>query len=171
MGNSKLNKAMKEMRDGKTQEQMASQLNTSRELVSKYENGRSKIQPDISRVMMKMNDYPPFAIALRNEYTGTGAVWLDGPNVDLHHASVKEKAIEEMEEALTALRDFNFARPLKSISSWEHPEIHRVLGETVDAITALETAVAIICKGLDISFTDTWQTHYTKLQSKGYVQI
>lgn len=170
MKKSRLTVAMREMRDGKTQEQLAMQLNVSREGISKFENGRSKIPPDISRSMMQMNDHPPFALALRNEYTKTGAVWLDGPNADLHHCSVKEKAVEEMEEALTALRDFNFARPLKSISSWEHPEVHRVLEETVEAITALETAVAIICKGLDFSYTGAWHNHYTQLKAKGYVQ-
>lgn len=41
-----------------------------------------------------------FALAVQHQYIGTGPIWLNGPNVDLHRCSVREKTIEELQEAL-----------------------------------------------------------------------
>lgn len=165
-----LGQAVKELRGDQTQQQLAMELNVSREMISKIENGRASIPTDISLGLMKKGDHPRLAMAIRNQYTKTGPVWLNGPNVDLHHASVKEKTIEEMEEAINAIRNFNFARSLKSISHWEHQEVHNVLEETVEAITALEHLVVVLCENLNISYTETWNKHYTQLRAKGWLQ-
>lgn len=169
MEKSKLKVAMREMREGETQQQMAMDLHVSREAVSKYENNERQIPPDISRKMMERKDSPRFALAMRHEYTRTGPVWLDGSNVDLHHASVKEKTLEEIGEAMTALREFNFARSLQNISHWERPEAEKVIEESIEAITALEHLVVIMCEKLNISSLDAWSNHYTQLRAKGWL--
>ncbi|TWT04634.1 helix-turn-helix transcriptional regulator [Planomicrobium sp. CPCC 101079] len=160
---------MREIRGEKTQQQMALDFNLSREAYSKMENGSRKVQADIALRMMERGDNARFAFELRHQYTNTGPRWLDGPNVDLHHASVKEKTLEELEEAMKALREFNLARSLKSISHWERPEAEKVLEEMVEAVTALEHMVAILCENLEISFVDTWQNHYLQLKAKGWL--
>ncbi|WP_084245178.1 helix-turn-helix domain-containing protein [Planomicrobium okeanokoites] len=170
MKKSRLAHSMKEMRNGQTQDQLAMDLNVSRESVSKYENGHVRIPADIARHLMHRNDNARFAFALRNEYTQTGPIWLDGPNVDLHRSSVKEKVLEELEEAANAIKRMNFARPLKSLSNWEVPELEKLLEETVEAITAMEHLIVVVCEETGMSYTDTWQKHYVQLKSKGYVQ-
>ncbi|PSL42163.1 helix-turn-helix protein [Planomicrobium soli] len=169
MEKSSLKSALREVRGNQTQQQMALELNVSRELVSKIENGTRTIPPDVSQKLMQTSENARFAFALRHEYTKTGPVWLDGPDVDLHHASVKEKTIEEMEEVIVALRNFNFARSLKSISHWERQEIDRLLQESVEAITALEHLVVVLCENMNISYTETWGTHYQSLRAKGWL--
>lgn len=161
---------MKKMRGGETQQQLAMEINVSRETVSRYENGSTRIPADVSRAMMQRHDNPQFAFAMRNEYTRTGPVWLDGPNVDLHRSSVKEKTLEELDEVTNALKNFSFAKPLKNLSNWEAPELEKLLEEVVEAITAMEHLAVVVCEEANISYTETWSKHYQQLRAKGWLQ-
>lgn len=167
---SKLTQAMREMRKGESQQQQAMQLNVSRETVSAYETGRARIPADIAKSMMKKNENPRFAFAIRNEYTKTGPIWLDGPNVDLHRSSVREKTLEELEEVIGLLKEFSFARPLQTLPTWEAPSLDNLLKEVVEAITAMEHFAVVVCEEAGISYTDVWSKHYQYLKAKGYVQ-
>lgn len=170
MKKSQLTTAMRQMREGQTQEQLAMDLNASREAVSKWENGRTKIPADIAAAMMERKENPWFALAIRSEYTKTGPLRLNGPNVDLHRSSVREKTLEEVGELIACLTEFSFAKPLKTLSEWEKPELHNLLEEAVEAITGLEHLVAVVCEEANISYTETWQKHHTQLRAKGYIQ-
>jgi transcriptional regulator with XRE-family HTH domain len=167
---SRLSQTMKEMRGGETQQQVSLGLNISRESLSKYENGNTKLPKDISRTLMGRYDNPQFAFATRYEYTGTGTVWLDGPNADLHRSSVKEKTMEEIGELTSALNNISFSKPLKNLSAWELPELEALLEEAVEAETAISTLIAVVCKEAGISYTEVYQKHYQQLRSKGWLQ-
>ncbi|GGA31362.1 hypothetical protein GCM10011384_21060 [Psychrobacillus lasiicapitis] len=160
---------MKEMRGEQTQLSLGLDINLTRETVSKYENGRSKVPSDISRTLVNKYDNPKFAMTIRNEYTGTGPKWLDGPNVDLHRSSVKEKTLEELREALETLESFSLAKPLKKLQLFERQLLERVLDELVEAQTAIDHMVAVVCKEADISYTGVWDKHYRSLASAGYI--
>lgn len=170
MKKSRLTDEMKQMREGMTQEQLAMEFNVSRESISKYENGHTKLPADISIAMMKRKENPWYALAIRNEYTGTGSIKLDGPNVDLHRSSVKEKTIEEIEEMMLVLKSFSFSKPLKSLSNWERPELEKLIEEAIEAQTAIDHLIAVVCEDAGISYLDSYQNHYVQLQAKGYVQ-
>lgn len=171
MSKSCVGEMVKEMRGEQTQVSFGLDLNLTRETVSKYENGRSKVPSDISRELVNKFDNPKFAITVRQEYTGTGPIWLDGPNVDLHRSSVKEKTIEELKEALVKLNDFCFSKPLKNLQSFEKQALESVLNELVEAQTALDHMVAVVCEEATISYTGVWDRHYASLISSGYIDI
>lgn len=160
---------LKEMRGEQTQLSLGLDINTTRETVSKYENGRSKVPSDISRTLVKKYDNPKFAITVRNEYTGTGPKWLDGPNVDLHRSSVKEKTVEEMKEALDLIVSTCLAKPLKKLQHFELQSVDSMLQEAAEAITALDHFIAVVCKEAEISYTEVWDKHYKALVSAGYL--
>lgn len=160
---------LKEMRGEQTQLSLGLDINTTRETVSKYENGRSKVPSDISRTLVKKYDNPKFAITVRNEYTGTGPKWLDGPNVDLHRSSVKEKTVEEMKEALDLIVSTCLAKPLKKLQHFELQSVDSMLQEAAEAITALDHFIAVVCKEAEISYTEVWDKHYKALMSAGYL--
>lgn len=169
MSKSKLTKSFKESREGLTQQQLAMELNVSRETISAYETGRARLPQDIAQTLMARKENPRFAFALRNEYTKTGPIWLDGPNADLHRSSVREKTIEELIEVLTTLQQTSFAKPLQNILDWERPNLELLLEHTVEAITSLETLAVIVCEETNISYSDTWNLHYQELRVKGYL--
>lgn len=167
---SKLNEVMKEMREGETQQQLAMNLNVARETISAYENGRARLPQDISQKMMEKKQNPWFAFAIRNEYTKTGPMRLNGPNFDPHRSAVREKTIEEVEEVLGTLKAFSFAKPLQNISDWERPKVDLLAEHIVEAVTALEHTLAVLCEEAGLSYNEVWNRHYIELKSKGYVQ-
>lgn len=171
MKKDKVSSAMKEMRGGLHQQKFADELNVSRESISKYENSRSKVPADISRELTKKYNQPQFAVTIAQQYTGTGPIWLDGPNVDLHRSSVKEKTLEELQEAIHKLRSTSLAKPLVNLTPYELQSVREALEELVEAQTAMAHLVAVICMETGISYTDVWAQHYRSLQSSGYVEV
>lgn len=169
MTRTKVGEMLKEIRGEQTQLSLGLELNLTRETISKYENERSKVPTDISRTLINKYDNPKFAMTIRNEYTGTGPKWLDGPNVDLHRSSVKEKTLEELREALETLESFSLAKPLKKLQLFERQLLESVLDELVEAQTAIDHMVAVVCKEAEISYTGVWDKHYRALASAGYL--
>lgn len=169
MNKSKVGEMLKEMRGEQTQLSLGFDLNLTRETVSKYENERSRVPADISRTLVNKFDNPKFAITIRNEYTGTGPKWLDGPNVDLHRSSVKEKTLEELGEAIETLSNFCLSKPLKKLQVFEKQALECVLDELIEAQTAIDHMVAVVCKEAEISYTGVWDKHYKSLMSAGYL--
>ena len=169
MTNSMVGEMLKEMRGDQTQLSLGMEVNLTRESISRYENGRSKVPADISRTLVNKYDNPEFAIKIRNEYTGTGPKWLDGPNVDLHRSSVKEKTLEEVKEVLTLLESFCLSKPLKTLQLFERQTLEKLLDELVEAQTAIDHLVAVICTEAQISYSGVWDKHYSSLTSAGYI--
>ncbi len=162
-------KLLREMRGSKHQQQLAEEMNVSRESISKYENNRTKIPTDVSKGLMDKFNNPQFAITVGQEYTGTGPIWLDGPNVDLHRSSVKEKTLEELEEAIHKLRNTSLAKPLQNLTAYELHAVKEALDELVEAQTAMAHLMAVVCMESGISYTDLWSQHYRSLQQAGYL--
>lgn len=167
MKKNRLAQTLKEIRGNETQEQLAMALNVSRESVSKYENGHVKVPPDVSRMLMNRYDEPRFALILRNEYTETGAVWLDGPNADLHRSAVKEKALDDLQKLSVTLQAVSYSKPLETLASFDKPQIEALLFQTIETIQTLEILAVITSEQAGIHYTDSWRRHYKKLKAKG----
>jgi len=161
---------MKGLRGDDTQLQWGLEMGVVRETVSKYETGRSKVPVDISRKMMDKFDDPKLAITIQHEYTGTGPRWLDGPNVDLHRCSVREKTIEEMREALVAVENTSMSKPSGALTTKEREEHKNALEEMVELATAVMKYVAIGTDYIGISYKELWTDHYKYLQKAGFIK-
>lgn len=162
--------ALKEVRGDKTQLQLGFEFNLGREAISKYENGRAKVPADISRSIVDKFDDPKFALAVQHQYTGTGPIWLNGPNVDLHRCSVREKTIEELEEAIVSIKKTSLAKPKEAINPYEKKNMMDMIEEAVEAATALANFIAVTTKHLDISYTGVWTSHYQDLEKAGFIE-
>lgn len=169
MKRTKVGEVLKELRGKQTQLSLGLEANVTRESISKYETGRSQIPKDISNFVMNKFDDARFAITLRQEYTGTGPRWLDGQNADLHRCSVKEKTLEEIKEALDALEEISLSKPLQHLEHYEMQSVERVLEELVEAQTAIDILVAVVCQEARISYTGVWNNHYSNLTRAGYI--
>ena len=91
--------------------------------------------------------------------------------MDLHRSSVKEKTLEELEEAIHKLRSTSLAKPLVNLTPYELQSVRDALEELVEAQTAMAHLVAVVCMETGISYTDVWAQHYRSLQSSGYVEV
>ncbi|WP_313469883.1 XRE family transcriptional regulator [Lysinibacillus sp.] len=161
---------MKGLRGDDTQLQWGFDMGVVRETVSKYETGRSKVPADIGRKMMDKYDDPKLAMAIQYEYTGTGPRWLDGQNVDLHRCSVREKTIEELEEALVAIKNTSMSKPAFALTPKEREEHKKTLEEIVELITAATNYIAVGTDYIGISYSGVWNEHYNYLQQEGFIK-
>lgn len=160
---------MKASRGKSTQQKQALEMSVARETISRYETGKDRVNIDVARHYSKKYDNPSFAITVQHEYTGTGPILLDGPNADLHRSAVKEKTLEEMEEALNGLKNTSFVKPMGSLQLFEIQEVQKVLEELIEANTAISNLIATICVESKLSYRSLWADHYQFLIAEGYL--
>ncbi|OAT71302.1 helix-turn-helix domain-containing protein [Parageobacillus thermoglucosidasius] len=153
-----------------TQQQLSFEIYESRESVSHQENGRYRVQPNISKYFAEKHNNPWVALEAAAEYTGWGPVKLDGEVVDLHRASVAMKTKEELIEALEAIESVCVANHPRSIRESDKQRLEEAVLQAIDAIVALTQYVAVICTEYGFSWFKMWQKHRAKLQSKGFIR-
>lgn len=155
---------------GMTQQQLSFEIYESREAVSQQENGRYRVQPNISKYFTEKHNNPWVALEAVAEYTGWGPVKLDGEVVDLHRASVAMKTKEELTEALQAIESVCVANHPRTIREYDKQHLEEAILQAIDAIVALTQYVAVICVDYGFSWLKMWQKHRTKLQTKGFIK-
>jgi DNA-binding XRE family transcriptional regulator len=153
-----------------TQQQLSFEIYESRESISHQENGRYRVQPNISKYFAEKHNNPWVALEAAAEYTGWGPVKLDGEVVDLHRASVAMKTKEELIEALEAIESVCVANHPRSIRESDKQRLEEAVLQAIDAIVALTQYVAVICIEYGFSWFKMWQKHRAKLQSKGFIR-
>ncbi|GCD83702.1 hypothetical protein PTHTG4_27660 [Parageobacillus thermoglucosidasius] len=153
-----------------TQQQLSFEIYESRESVSHQENGRYRVQPNISKYFAEKHNNPWVALEAAAEYVGWGPVKLDGEMVDLHRASVTMKTREELAEALEAIESVCVANHPRSIRDFDKQRLEEAILQAIDAIVALTQYVAVICTDYGFSWIKMWQKHRAKLQSKGFIR-
>ncbi|MDW8515848.1 helix-turn-helix domain-containing protein [Priestia flexa] len=164
-------KYLKELRKPSSQEQLALDLNLSREAVSSYETGRAKIPVDIAGKLMEKFDDPWFAMKIARQYTnGAWVPKLDGDFIELNRSNVVLKTIEELQEAIVAVKGAPFVKHPKSLAAYELQDIQNSLAETIDVIVAASHLVAVSCEEYGFSWNELWDQHTMKLVSSGYMK-
>lgn len=163
---------LKEVRGKESQLHLSMDLNVSRETISAYETGRVEQMPlDISQKLMQKYDSPWLAMEASHEYTaGSDVKKLDGQNIDLHRSSVKAKTEEELQEALTALKEISVVNKPEYVEQADRERIKEALIQVIDAIYAAKHLVAVLAKEYGFSWLKLWQLHFKKLLSRGYVR-
>ncbi|PPA70075.1 XRE family transcriptional regulator [Jeotgalibacillus proteolyticus] len=153
-----------------TQQTLSLEIPMSRTGFAEYEQGSVKMPNDVGQKVVTVIRDPFMVMEMSQAFTGVGPVVLDGPHVDLHRSSVKEKTIEEMEEALDKLKSFCFSKPFNYISHYEVGSFKDTIKEMIEAITALNHMVAVMCKESESAdYVEMWKAHYRYLYSHGYI--
>lgn len=151
---------------GLTQEAFGKRVNLSRSMVADIETGRRKMPRDVIRKAVETLDCGFYAMEAAQEVLGE--VWISRlDNVDLHRSAVREKVLEELEEALkeiSAVRSADLPEPEK------RDDLKEVMLESIDAIVCLAHFVAVYCKEYGLSWTDVWREHRRKLEQRGYIR-
>ncbi len=146
----------------------------SNKTISAIERGRRRVPKDVSPKLATLLDDPELYAAVQSAATGgIASPWLNGPKVDLHRVSVKVKTVEELQEAVEALRN---ARTIINAKSAEElcddgmQQVINALNELVEAQTACQVAVGVLCRTYGISMAQLYRQHLQELQAKGYVR-
>lgn len=157
---------------GITQEQAGGIAFVSSKTISSYECGRRSIAAEVLGVLVRQLDNPRLTMEAAAEITG-GAYctpWLDGDGVDLHRTSVWAKALEELQEAVSAVGATRVANRPQRATETELAQVRESLMQVLDARVAIDHYVAIICQEYGISISATYRAHREKLENRGYVQ-
>jgi transcriptional regulator with XRE-family HTH domain len=151
---------------GLTQEAFGKRVNLSRSMVADIETGRRKMPRDVMRKAVETLDCGFYAMEAAQEVLGE--VWISHlDNVDLHRSAVREKVLEELDEALkeiTAVRSSDLPK------SEKRGKLKEVMLESIDAIVGLTHFVAVYCKEYGLSWSDVWREHRRKLEQRGYIR-
>jgi hypothetical protein len=144
----------------------------SRESISQQENGRYQVQPELSSYYVEKHNNPWVALEASAEYVGWGPVKLDGEAADLHRTTVTLKTKEELEEALESLRQASrkLTTNPKAMDPADMEVIKKSILESIDAITALNHYVAIVCKEYGVSWARMWTQHKLKLIQRRFIR-
>ncbi|QTL51794.1 MULTISPECIES: helix-turn-helix transcriptional regulator [Priestia] len=165
-----IGKHLKELRKPDSQQQLALELNLSREAVSAYETERTKLPVDIAQRVMEKYDDPWFAINIANKYTGGAWVQkLDGEFVELDRGNVVLKTVEELKEAIESIEKAPFVKHPKALAAYEMQDVQKSLLQVIDSIVAASHLVAVSCQEYGFSWNELWDDHNRKLISNGYV--
>lgn len=144
----------------------------SRESISQQENGRYQVQPELTKYYTEKHNNPFVAMEAAAEYIGWGPMKLDGDAADLHRMTVTMKTKEELEEAILSIRKASEKLTVnpRCIERLEIEEIEKSLMESIDAITALNHYVAVVCKEYGISWVKVWTQHKVKLIQRRFIK-
>lgn len=155
-----------------TQEKVGAMAFCSGKLVSAIERGERQVSIDVLRNITKGLDEPRVYMEAANEITGGvfGVSWLNGECVDLHRASVKEKVVEELHEAITAIDVLKVCDNPKTCKNEQRELVRKSILEVIDVYVAAAHYIAIMCREYDFDIKDLFQEQREKLVQHGYLR-
>ncbi|HOV79549.1 MAG TPA: helix-turn-helix domain-containing protein [Bacillota bacterium] len=166
--------ALREVREerGWARRVIAGMLHISESLVSEWEHGRKRITEVLRTKLARKMDDGRLYLALGREATGGPCVapWLDG--IDGHRLACAMKTIEELEEAIAALKSIMpvLMQPPERISEEARAAIRDTMLEIIECTTASENTCARLARLYGISLADMWDQHQAELEGKGYLK-
>lgn len=142
--------------------------------ISAYEAGRRRVPKHTApRLALELDD-PRLYMEMTEELCGgvMAPIYLDGENVDLHRASVRDKCVEELSEGIEALakaRAMVNARSGDQLNDIDRQQLKKALHELVEAQTAIGMMIAVICETYGFSVAEVYKQHRQELAAKGYI--
>lgn len=170
---SKTGQALREARErrGITQAEAGAIGLVDNTMVSQIETGRRRLQRDVGRRIGQALDDGRCYMALAEEATGgVSSPWLDG-HVDLGRVAVWAKLAEELIEAGRAVERVMplVIRPPDALTDEQRARIREALHEQLEARTAIDLAVAVLCRETGESVRRLNDEHRAELRAKGYL--
>lgn len=169
-----LGTVIKEAREGKgiTQKDLGKGSYLSYKTISAIETGRRGITQENLKTICNGLDDPRVYMEAVNEVCGGvfSIQWLDGDAADLHRASVKEKVVEELVEALDAINLTKVYKNPRCCDTQDVNIVERSIQETIDVYIASAIYVAIMCKEYSLDIKEMFSTQKQKLISRGYLK-
>jgi transcriptional regulator with XRE-family HTH domain len=152
--------ALKEarLRNGLSQENVASEIHYSRQLVQAVEQKRRRLPREIRPKLARSLDSAKLYLALANEATGGVMVGTWDEDIEAHRLVAREWLLKEMDEAEEAMRKtWALAKKPEQLAPEEREQIIRVLKKTKKVIDRGLQAVAVIAESYGISLAELWR--------------
>lgn len=144
----------------------------SGKMISAIERGERQVSVDVLEKVTKQLDDPKLYMQAANEVTGGvfAVNWLDGDSVDLHRASVKEKLIEELSEAIRAINTVRVYENPKHMKPEQRELAKKSIQECIDVYDCVAHYIAVLCDELGFSIKEMFDEHKNKLIERDYLK-
>jgi len=168
--------ALREVREdmGWARRVIAGMVHVSESLVNEWEHGRRTISDSLKQVLARKLNSGKLCMSLKHEATGgvMAAPYLDGENMDNHRLVCIDRTIEEMEEAVAALRLLQpiFRLPPGRVAEDQRQLIASRMMEVIEADTAAENMLARVARDYGLSLPELYDQHQAELIEKGYLE-
>lgn len=165
---------IKEVREckGITQQRLGQVSFLSDSTISAIETGRRTLTQENLKIICKELDDPRLYFEAASEITGDvfSFHWLNGETADLHRASVKEKTIEELDEAIEAINLIKTYKNPKTCTEEDIKSIIQSVQETIDVFNASAIYIAVMCKEFNLDINEMFKLQKQKLVNRGYLK-
>ncbi|WP_337970216.1 helix-turn-helix domain-containing protein [Virgibacillus salexigens] len=166
-------KALKEMRksEGLTQEQLALEFNLSKSMISEIEKGNRKLQEDVAHHSLKNLDNPLYALDIVHEFSdGYTPPRLSGNAVEWHRLALEEFVLKETSEVIEILKDVSLVKSPEASNLEELKQVEKVIGELIDAETAIGNLKAILADEYKLSLKECHQNRSQQYKKNGWIE-
>lgn len=101
-------------------DQLAFDLNISRQLGSHMKNDRRKMQQDIAKSSIQIYDNPEYISDVLHEFSeGYTSPVFRGKHIEQHRLAIESYTIQELQEAISKMKEVSLAKPPSVISKEE----------------------------------------------------
>lgn len=159
-------------RKNMTQEEFAKLCFVSKKTLSRLENNFENIKFYSLVDIVKILNDPLFTIKVINELTnGVFSIKnLNGGNVDLHRSCVKEKVIEELNEAINAISTSKVYKNPNGITVLDRSLIRKSVMEIIDVFNASGIYIQVMCSEYGFDIQEMFKEQEEKMLKKGYIK-
>ncbi|MEW8956953.1 helix-turn-helix domain-containing protein [Clostridium sp.] len=160
------------VRNNLSQMELASEIHYSNKTISAIENNRRDISLEgLSELCGKLDDPRLYIETISKATHGVFSVpWLNGEGTDLHRSSVHNKVMEELVEAIDAMREVKIYKNPNFADKEDLEGIKYSLEQVIDVYTAAATYIAVICEEYCLSPKEAFNNQRRKLELKGYIK-
>ncbi|TQR21826.1 hypothetical protein [Psychrobacillus vulpis] len=151
-------------------DQLAFDLNISRQLGSHMKNDRRKMQQDIARTSMQTYDNPEYITDVLYEFSeGYTSPVFRGKHIEQHRLSIESYTIQELQEAIAKMKEVNLAKPPGVISKEERIEVKALMEELLDGKVFIDNMLIQLQKDYRISIKDCIRGLMPQWMAKGWL--
>lgn len=151
-------------------DQLAFDLNISRQLGSHMKNDRRKMQQDIAKASIQTYDNPEFIHDVLHEFSeGYTSPVLRGKYIEQHRLSIESYTIIELQEAINKMQEVCLAKPPSIISKEEKQEIKALMEELLDGKVFIDNLLIQLQKDYRISIKDCIRGLMPRWIAKGWL--
>lgn len=151
-------------------DQLAFDLNISRQLGSHMKTDRRKMQQDVAITAMETYDNPEFIADVLHEFSeGYTSPVLRGKHIEQHRLAIESHTIQELQEAIAKMQEVCLAKPPSIITKEEKQEIKSLMEELLDGKVFIDNLLIQLQKDYRISIKDCIRGLIPRWMAKGWL--
>jgi hypothetical protein len=151
-------------------DQLAFDLNISRQLGSHMKNDRRKMQQDIARASIQTYDNPEYIADVLHEFSeGYTSPVFRGKHIEQHRLSIESFALQELQEAVAKIKEVCLAKPPEMLTAAERQEIKSLMEELLDGKAFIDNLLIQLQKDYRISIKDCIRGLTPRWMAKGWL--